>query len=206
MKNIRNTKTSSYESELDNSFDLVLKEADELYRGQGRLRKTYKRFAKHLDELGISYTLVGGYALILHGVRRFTEDIDILVSREGLEKLQKELIGRGYIQVAPEGRNLRDVETGVKIEFVVTGEFPGDGKAKPISFPNPQEVLETREGIKVIDLKSLIELKLASGMTVKSRLQDLADVQRLIEKHNLSSKFAKKLHPYVRKKFLELLQ
>ena len=205
MENTKSNKKSSYEGELDNSFDLVLKEADELYGGQGRLRKTYKRFAKHLDELGIFYTLVGGYALILHGVRRFTEDIDLLVSKEGLEKLHKELIGRGYVQVAPEGRNLRDVETGVKIEFVVTGEFPGDGKTKPISFPDPRKVLETREGVKVIDLKSLIELKLASGMTAKSRLQDLADVQRLIEKHNLSSEFAEKLHPYVREKFLELL-
>ena len=97
------------------------------------------------------------------------------------------------------------METGVQIEFLVTGEFPGDGKPKPVAFPDPQAVEETLEGIKVINLKSLIELKLASGMTAKSRLQDLADVQRLIEKHDLSSDFAEQLHPYVRKKFLELL-
>lgn len=65
--------------------------------------------------------------------------------------------------------------------------------------------METREGIKVIDLKSLIELKLASGMTAKGRLRDLADVQRLIQQHHLTSDFAKQLHPYVRRKFLELL-
>jgi len=66
-------------------------------------------------------------------------------------------------------------------------------------------VSEVHEGVKVIDLKSLIELKLASGMTAKSRLQDLADVQRLIEQHHLTLDFAKHLHPYVREKFLELL-
>jgi len=86
--------------------------------------------------------------------------------------------------------SLRDVETGVKIEFVVTGEFPGDGKPKPVTFPDPQAVVEIREGIKVIDLKSLIELKLASGMTAKARMQDLADVQRLIQQHQLTSDFA----------------
>jgi len=195
----------AYESELETSFDLVLREADQLYQGQGRLKKTYDRLAKCLDDLGVSYSLVGGYALILHGVRRFTEDIDLLVPSEGLDRIHKELIGRGYVRVAPESRNLRDVETGVQIEFVVTGEFPGDGNPKPVAFPDPQAVMERREGIKVINLKSLIELKLASGMTAKARLQDLADIQRLIEEHHLTSDFAKQLHPYVRKKFLELL-
>lgn len=194
-----------YESELENSFDFVLSEADQLYQRQGRLRKTYERLAKRLDELGVSCSLVGGYALILHGVRRFTEDIDLLVSREGLARLHKELVGRGYVLAATGSRNLRDVETGVRIEFVVTGEFPGDGKPKPVAFPDPGAGVETREGIKVIDLKSLTELKLASGMTAKARLQDLADVQRLIQQHHLTADFAKQLHPYVRRKFLELL-
>ena len=205
MKNKNKEKVIEYESELKRSFDLVLRESEELYQGEGRLKKTYDRFAKCLDDLGVSYSLVGGYALILHGVRRFTEDIDLLVTNEGLTKLHKELIGRGYVLVTPESRNIRDVETGVQIEFVVTGEFPGDGKLKPVAFPDPQAVMETREGIKVINLKSLIELKLASGMTAKARLQDLADVQRLIEQHHLSSDFAEHLHPYVREKFLELL-
>ena len=205
MKNKKKEKVIEYERELESSFDLVLREAGELYQGEGRLKKTYERLAKCLDELDISYSLVGGYALILHGVRRFTEDIDLLVSKEGLDRLHKELIGRGYVRVSPESRNLRDVETGVQIEFLITGEFPGDGKPKPVAFPDPQVVEETREGIKVINLKSLIELKLASGMTAKARLQDLADVQRLIEQHHLSSDFAEQLHPYVRGKFLELL-
>jgi hypothetical protein len=205
LNNKNKNKKVEYEQELEGSFDLVLKEAEELYQGEGRLKKTYERLAKYLNEMGISYSLIGGYALILHGVRRFTEDIDLLVSQEGLDRLHKEMIGRGYVRVSPESRNIRDVETGVQIEFLVTGEFPGDGKPKPITFPDPQAVEEIREGIKVINLKSLIELKLASGMTANARLQDLADVQRLIEKHKLSAEFAEQLHPYVREKFLELL-
>jgi hypothetical protein len=196
---------TKYESKLEDSFNFVLSEADQLYHGRGRLRETYERLVKRLDALGVSYTLVGGYALILHGVRRFTEDIDLLVSREGLARLHDELIGRGYLGVARGSRNLRDVETGVQIEFVITGEFPGDGKPKPVAFPDPEAVVETREGLRVIALKSLIELKLASGMTAKGRLQDLADVQRLIEHHHLSSDLAEELHPYVRRQFLELL-
>ena len=194
-----------YEAELESSFDLVLKEAEDLYQSEGRLKKTYGRLTRCLNEMGVSYTLIGGYALIFHGVRRFTEDIDLLVSKEGLDRLHKGLIGRGYVQAAPGSRNLRDVDTGVQIEFVVTGEFPGDGKPKPVAFPDPETVSETHEGVKVIDLKSLIELKLVSGMTAKSRLQDLADVQRLIERHHLTAGFAEHLNPYVRNKFIELL-
>ena len=194
-----------YEHKLTHSFDFVLMEADRLYQGQGRLKKTYERLAGYLDDIGVPYSLLGGYALILHGVRRFTEDVDLLVTAGGLDILHKALIGRGYVRVAAGSRNLRDVETGVKIEFLVTGEFPGDGKSKPIAFPDPEVRAETREGVKVIDLRSLIELKLASGMTAKARLQDLADVQRLIEEHRLTRDYAKRLHPYIRGKFLELL-
>jgi hypothetical protein len=199
------TEVIAYELQLASSFNFVVSEADQLYQGQGRLRKTYDRLTKRLEALGVAYGVAGGYALIVHGVRRFTEDIDILVSGEGLDRLHKELIGLGYVRVAPGSRNLRDVETGVKIEFVVAGEFPGDGKPKPVAFPAPEQVVEIRDRIKVINLKTLIELKLASGMTAKGRLQDLADVQRLIQEHGLNAEFAGELSTYVRDKFLELL-
>ena len=57
-------------------------------------------------------------------------------------------------------KNLRDTLNGVKIEFLITGEFPGDGKPKPVAFPSPQDVFEIRDGIKVLQLPRLIELKL----------------------------------------------
>ena len=46
---------------------------------------------------------------------------------------------------------------------------------------------------------------LGSGMTAKGRLQDLADVQRLIQAYGLNAEFAKELNAYVRDKFVELL-
>src|SRR4030067_1522635 len=104
MKNKKKEKVIEYERELESSFDLVLREAGELYQGEGRLKKTYDRFAKCLHDLGVSYSLVGGYALILHGVRRFTEDIDLLVPGEGLNTIHEDLIGRGYVRVSPESR------------------------------------------------------------------------------------------------------
>jgi hypothetical protein len=39
-----------------------------------------KRIARHFEEAGVEYALVGGYALAAHGFSRFTEDIDVLVN------------------------------------------------------------------------------------------------------------------------------
>jgi len=39
-----------------------------------------KRLARLLNEAGVEYALVGGYAIAAHGFNRFSEDIDILVN------------------------------------------------------------------------------------------------------------------------------
>lgn len=39
-----------------------------------------KSLARYLDEAGVEYALIGGYALAAHGFNRFTEDIDLLVN------------------------------------------------------------------------------------------------------------------------------
>lgn len=38
-----------------------------------------KTLARYLQEAGVQYALVGGYAIAAHGFNRFSEDIDILV-------------------------------------------------------------------------------------------------------------------------------
>ena len=39
-----------------------------------------KTVARYMDEAGVEYALVGGYALAAHGLGGFTEDIDLLVN------------------------------------------------------------------------------------------------------------------------------
>src|SRR5205085_1662352 len=96
------------------------------------------------------------------------------------------------------------VQTSVRIEFLVSGQYPGDGKPKPVAFPDPAKVAVEMDGIKYLGLVTLIELKLASGMSNPGRLKDLADVQELIRVLKLPSAFAVKLNEYVRGKFEEL--
>ncbi|OHB71959.1 MAG: hypothetical protein A2V70_02900 [Planctomycetes bacterium RBG_13_63_9] len=53
-------------------------------------------------------------------------------------------------------------------------------------------------------LPSLVELKLASGMTNPGRLRDLADVQELIRILRVPADFGRQLQPFVQGKYAEL--
>jgi hypothetical protein len=143
-------------------------------------------------------------ALFRHGLRRFTEDVDILVTKEDLKKVHDLLEGRGYLPPHRNSKHLRDTELGVKIEFLTTGDFPGDGKPKPVAFPDPRAVSFEADGIRYVNLSTLVELKLASGMSSAHRLKDLADVQELIKLLQLPLEFAGQLNPFVRDKYTEL--
>ena len=86
----------------------------------------------------------------------------------------------------------------------MSGGYPGDGKPKPVAFPDPSGAAVEIDGIRYLGLPHLVELKLASGMTNPGRLKDLADVQQLIKTLNLPAAFESELNPYVREKYAEL--
>jgi hypothetical protein len=186
---------------------LAYQEGLSFFMGEGIINETLRRVANDLDNHAIDYDVIGAIALNQHGYRRFTEDIDLLMTREGLETFQRELVGLGY-RPAFEGatKKFRTTQENVTVEIITSGEFPGDGKPKPVVFPNPSENQIEIDGIKTLTLEKLVELKLASGMTAPHRLKDLADVQELIKIKHLTSDFAEKLNPFVREKFLELQQ
>jgi len=175
------------------------------FMGEGILNKTLARLSADLEEHGIDYAVIGAVALLAHGYPRFTEDIDLVMTAEGLRKFHEELIGLGYTPAFPGARKrLKSTADGVSIEVMTTGEYPGDGKPKPVSMPQPDKASIEIDGIRFVTLEKLIELKLASGLSAPDRLKDLADVQELIKIRKLDADFALKLDPYVREKYLEL--
>ena len=98
---------------------------------------------------------------------------------------------------------MRDAELGVKIDVLLAGDYPGDGKPKPVAFPDPSVAVQG-DGFRVLGIKDLVELKLASGLTNADRLKDLADVQELIRHASVPVELAADLDPMVRDKFLEI--
>jgi len=194
----------AYEQQLDRDRRWALLEGSMHFEKESAVHKTLQRIVRKLEELGITYAIAGGMALFFHGFRRFTEDVDILVTREGLTAIHQHLVGAGYLPPFSGSKNLRDTDSGVRIEFLVAGDYPGDGKPKPVAFPDPAGVASEIDGIKCLGLPTLIEMKLASGMTNPRRGQDVVDVQRLIESMHLPADLSDQLNPFVRDKYREL--
>jgi hypothetical protein len=195
-----------YEQKLNHDIEWALREGSMHFDHDSSVHRSLRKICEQLQELGIPYAVVGGMAMFFHGYRRFTEDVDILVTPQGLAEAHQKLEGAGYVPPFPGSKQLRDTDTGVRIEFLVTGSYPGDGKPKPVSFPNPEEVATDIDGLHIIKLPKLIELKLASGMTNPSRLRDLADVQELIKSLKLPEDMGPQLDPSVAEKYRELWQ
>jgi len=194
----------TYEQRLNRDLNWALDEGSKHFDESNAVHRALRRITARLTELGIPFAVVGGMAMFLHGFRRFTEDVHILASRAGLEEIHRKLEGIGYVPPFQGSKQLRDAELGVRIEFLVTGEYPGDGKPKPVEFPDPGQVVVNLSGVPVANLPTLINLKLASGMTNPNRLKDLSDVQELIRTLRPPRDLSNQLNPFVRAKFEEL--
>ena len=125
-----------------------------------------------------------------------------MLTQEGLEALKREVLGRGYLERG--GRGLRDTRNDVDVDVIVTGGYPGDGKPKPVRFPDPGEVAVRGTKVALLPLAKLVEIKLASGMSAPHRLRDLADVLELIRATGAPRDLAGQLDASVREKYVEL--
>src|ERR1700721_2347562 len=121
-----------YEKLLDADPAVALEEGSLHFDEKSRVHLALRKITKRLNDLGIPSALAGGMARFLHGVRRFTEVIDLLVTAEGLAAIHAQLDGLGYVPPFAGSKQLRDTEHGVRIEFFVTGKFPGVGKQKTV--------------------------------------------------------------------------
>lgn len=179
-------------------------------RGESAPELAAKKIARTLNEMGLPYVVCGGLAVGAWGLRRTTEDVDLIMTKEDLAKFKDKWLGRGWVERFKGSRGVRDAEHNVRIDVLTTDEIPGDGKTPPFKFPHPAgiatELPGQWAGVKVIDLPNLLTLKITTGMTVPKRPGDYDDAIRLIEANRLPREFGLKLHPYVQAKYDELWQ
>ena len=178
--------------------------AEEFFMGRSPVQKAIEKLTRNLDEAGVPYAIIGAMALNEYGYRRTTEVVDVLLTAAGLETFKKKWLGKGYVEKFPGSRGLRDTENGVEIDVVLAGTYPGDGKPKSVSFPDPALTSERGEAVSLLPIERLVELKLASGISAPHRLRDLADVLELIRAVGLGREMADDLDLSVRDKYLEL--
>lgn len=192
--------------QVEKRFLYGAREAARYFMNKSNVHRALERLVDRLAELKISYAIVGALSLNAYGYQRTTSDVDVLLRREDLESFKKAHLGRGYVEKFPGSKGLRDADQNVDIDVLLTGDYPGDGKEKPVAFPDPASAAVRGERFALLPLPTLIELKLASGMTAPHRLRDLADVIELIRENALGESFSESLHPYVGEKFRELWQ
>lgn len=183
------------------SFMRRLKEIDLFFAKRSPQHRTMRRLIARMKKAGISYAIVGGMAVNAHRAERTTKDVDVLVTQQGLARFRQEFVGSAYEPVEGRPRRFEERQSGIKIDFLITGRYPGLGKPGPIAFPDPDEASEEIGKARVLTLAQLIQLKLAAR-----RHGDFYDVELLIAAHDLNESFLEQLHPSVHRDFIECLE
>jgi len=143
------------------------------------LNQDFKEFIQSLNDNGVRYLVVGGYAVALHGYPRYTKDIDVWVemTAENASKIVKALdqFGFGSLEIKASDFTVPDqmLQLGYpprRIDILTT--LPG------VEFSEcyPAHTTVEMDGVSVnfIDLENLKKNKKATG-----RHQDLADLENL---------------------------
>lgn len=155
-------------------------------------------------EAEIAYSVCGGVAVCLHGYQRNTVDLDLVVRSKDSDRAREVLVNAG----ATWDSDVKDfrTEAGVAVQFVISGESAGRGQEVKVPEPMGDNV-EVLEGLTVLRLSRLIEMKLACGSAnIRRTHRDFADVVELIVIRNLDGSFARFLHKSLRKTFRELVR
>lgn len=184
-----------YTQRMNADINWALREGGLFFENKCEVQHSLRRLAPRLNALGTNYAVVGGMALYLHGLRRYTEDINLVITREGLPEVHRALLGSGYRLSRVNGDNIHDTENGVYIKFMVSDDVP-----------DPKRMAAEQDGVWLLNLAPLLNLKLISGLKGIIRLKDLADVQEMIKLLQLPQDFAGQLSPGVRAAYQELWQ
>src|SRR2546423_14865726 len=100
---------ASAENVAPRSVHDVYAEGLRYFMGEGQLHGALAQLAADLKRHEIDYIVIGAVALMAHGYPRFTEDIVLVLSAEGLAAFHRELIGLGYVPAFSGARETRRV-------------------------------------------------------------------------------------------------
>jgi hypothetical protein len=156
-----------------------------------------------LSRAEIPHAVVGGVAVCLHGYQRNTVDLDVLVRPEDSDATRAVMEDAGFAW-SKQAKEFRGA-AGIPV-FLLAGEPAGPNSEVKLPDPSDRKTTVALEGLPVVSLARLIEMKLACGEgNLRRTHKDLADVVELIAMHGLSRSFARYLHKSLRKTFRELV-
>jgi predicted nucleotidyltransferase len=143
------------------------------------LNQDFKEFIQSLNDNGVRYLVIGGYAVAFHGHPRYTKDMDVWVAMdaENAANIVKALEQFGFASLGLQASDFTAPDQIIQLGYppnridMITTALGVDFDACYAS-----RVQEEIDGIQVnfIDLESLKRNKKAVG-----RHQDLADIENL---------------------------
>jgi predicted nucleotidyltransferase len=143
------------------------------------LNQDFKEFIRSLNDNGVKYLVVGGYAVAFHGHPRYTNDLDVWVevSLKNAERLVKAIRDFGF-----DSLGLAVDDFMVADQVIQLGYPPNridliaevDGIKFEDCYPSRVKIDIDHVRVEFIDLENLKKNKKASG-----RHQDLADLENL---------------------------
>ncbi|MBK9312713.1 MAG: hypothetical protein IPM55_00460 [Acidobacteria bacterium] len=143
------------------------------------LNQDFKEFIALLNNNGVRYLVVGGYAVAVHGHPRYTKDLDVWIelNPQNAANVIKALeqFGFGSLGLKVDDFLVPDqvIQLGLapnRIDLFVSLEGVNFKECYEVKF----EVLIDETTVNFIDIENLKKNKKATG-----RLQDLADVENL---------------------------
>ena len=165
---------------------------------RGPVPETFRRLVKLLADADIPHIFIGAIAVNAYGLRRSTEDVDLCMRPDDLERFKKRFVGTEFEPVKGRPRRFFDPKTQVSFDILLTGEIAGNPrKQRDIRFPDPSEA-ELIDGVAFVSLPRLIELKLVTW-----RYKDWGDVVELIRQHDLNESFGDQFNPLVRQAYIQ---
>ena len=181
--------------------------AQKVYRmlGNESLWKVAEQCHALLSAAEIPYSICGGVAVCLHGYQRNTVDLDLVIRPIDNEAVRNLLSEEGLVW--DEAQAEFRTPAGIAVQFLIAGQKAGKGSEVTIPEPIGESNVEEREGLTVVRLSRLIEMKIACGMSNLRRThKDFADVVELIAARNLDGSFARFIHPSLRTTFRKLVR
>lgn len=144
---------------------------NKIFGSKSDIEKAFGAFKKSIKGKNIKYAIGGGLALAFHGYIRATKDIDIFLPDNKNVNSFNNSIERKFKHVS--GNNYLYINSDVELDTITPDSqrlVPGDVIKEAI-----KNSIES-DGVKFLDLKGLIEIKLYSW-----RLRDRADIEELMK-------------------------
>ena len=146
-----------------------------------QLYREFFLLIEHLNKAGLPYAVIGGIAVALHHVPRFTEDIDILARPADLDDYERVLKEAGYLRSADPmtfaNTNLtlhRFVKPSLDDDLIIVDLMLGHEKEHEHMIANAEAVNSYIGKVYLASRSDLITLK-----RKRNSPQDAADIAHL---------------------------